>query len=133
MRKLLFILITLLPLTVLADEEFLYCMDTAADLNKKLPLMVDEVTKWKNTTCKKGNPITIQYFYYLERSITPEEMTNMPNFLRNIFTLSLGHWCKNPDQKLVLNLFDVEYAYFDINDKYLGNIEITQQDCSKIK
>ena len=132
MRKLLFILITIFPSLVLADEEFLFCMDTATNLNKKLPLMVDEVTNWKNTTCKNGNPIIFQYFYYLEKPLTPDEQANMPRILRNIFTVSLKQWCQNPDQKLLLNLFNVEYIYFDKNDKYLGNIEFTQDDCSKI-
>ncbi len=131
MRVLLFTLILFLPSLALADEEYLYCMDLAADINKKLPLKIDELTKVKSTTCKKGDPITFQYFYYIERAISPEEITKFESYLNNSFKTVLGPWCTNPEQQLLLGLFDVKYLYYDLNDKYLGEVKITQNDCSR--
>ena len=102
----------------LKSEKFLE--NLSFKLNRKLPIMMDNITLYKANVNKNA----IIYYYTYEKKSFPN------NFDKNL----MEDVCQdNSTGRLLSAKFKLEYIYHDKNGKELRKFTITNHDCLKLK
>ena len=102
--------------------------DRSQELNKDLPMVLDDVTVWVGTSSYKN---TLIYHYTIDPKIfsiyqitkTQWEKVHS-NFLKNSF-------CTDPDSKWFKdNNVNTKYKYSYLDGKFLVEIDVNNSDCT---
>jgi hypothetical protein len=98
----------------------------SAELNKKMPINVDAVTRLDRVSAEPGRLFTYHY------TVVPasDASTMRVDFSREIKPQLKSEMCSNPDtQKFLKNGVTVVYAYQDMSGHELGDARFTPSDC----
>jgi|GEM_PF-4964693 len=101
----------------------------ASELNKSLPMMIDQDTKLKTTVGING---AMKYFYDLVNYSKDDfDTAATKTALQPIVTKSA---CTNPDSRKLLNSnVDMEYIYSDYQSQYLFSFVVSKKICETLK
>jgi len=98
--------------------------------NKKLPIMVDEDTRWDSTTAGPGK--NWEYFYTLvnpvSKNITEKQINDvMGDKIR-------ASVCNMKEMEFFMkNEVTLKYKYRDSDGKYIGEVVVIANDCKKME
>jgi hypothetical protein len=96
------------------------------ELNKKMPISVDAVTRLDRVSAEPGRLFTYHY------TVVPasDASTMRVDFSREIKPQLKSQMCSNPDtQKFLKNGVTVVYEYQDASGHELGDARFTPSDC----
>jgi hypothetical protein len=103
------------------------CNSMASDLNKQLPMQVDNITTWKATICMQAaDVVTLRYMYTINvasNKVTQKDLTD------NVRQAQLNQWCSSPDLRKILNLVNIEAVYNDQLGIYIGKLVHSKSMC----
>lgn len=104
------------------------CNTTIAELNASLPMELDEVTTWVNTTCVDQSNGAIQLVYNNRvkagNTVTQQNL----NAIRPGLIMS---WCSGPNLlPLIQSVDTINYQYSFENGQNIGELAFSYSDCS---
>ncbi len=105
------------------------CIQVANEVNKAVPMRVDQVTSIYNAACiQDGAAVTLIYraSVSVDRPLTQKDISTLRPQTVNAL-------CTDPDVKVLLDHFVLEYSYADKNRKFIGRNRISKKDCGKSK
>ena len=98
-------------------------IETSKEINKSLPMMVDEVTQLTTTTAS-GNELSYSYKFLGKQKITQSDLVS--SLQEDI----INQACTTPETRA---LFDAggafKYRYYDENNKFIGAISVSEGNC----
>jgi hypothetical protein len=102
------------------------CNDIVSVYNESLPMVVDKFTTAQNIVCIYGaNKPTILYSYELKAPYSKILFKSInENRKKQVAT-----WCSQPNQRMLLEDYNVSYMYKDINGKFITDIKFASNDC----
>lgn len=110
-----------------AEYSMTDCNAKTAELNKELPMELDNVTTWINTTCVEKDDKTIQIVY--ENVIADGNDITQDN-LERLRPSMIGTWCTGPNLVPILNGVDtVNYQYDFKNGQHIGELTFSKAEC----
>ncbi|MDP1933192.1 MAG: hypothetical protein Q8L60_17215 [Gammaproteobacteria bacterium] len=127
------LLVLSLPLAILphysfsADITMEECNARVAEMNATLPMELDNITSWMQTTCVEQSDGGIQLVYDNDvkdgNSITQAELDAvLPSVLMS--------WCFGPDLFPLIQVVDaVNYQYNFENGQHIGELNFSYADC----
>lgn len=102
------------------------CNALASELNKMTPMQVDKITLWKTTAClPQGRNVVLTYIYLLDVDKGQVSQTA----LDSLRPAQLASWCTNPQQRQLINLYDVQYQYSSRDSTFIGKLEYSAKLC----
>ena len=102
------------------------CNRVASEVNKTLPIVVDEVSTVRSTICARIRGELV-YIYNYEIDYQVNFSTSDIDGLR---TPIVNQWCSNPVFEELFNGVDrIEYAYSLTTGKYIGKLTFSRGDC----
>lgn len=98
-------------------------IETSEEINKSLPMMVDEVTQL-TTTIASGNELSYSYKFLGSQKITQSDLNS--SLQEDI----VNQACTTPETMALLDAdATFKYRYYDKNGKYIGEIPVGKSDC----
>lgn len=98
-------------------------IETSEEINKSLPMMVDEVTQLTTTTAS-GNELFYSYKFLGTQKITQSDLVS--SLQEDI----VNQACTTPETMALLDAeATFKYRYYDKNGKYIGEIPVGKSDC----
>ncbi|MES3007495.1 MAG: hypothetical protein V4751_06970 [Pseudomonadota bacterium] len=129
------ILLPMLSLLVLACPQVGFsaeytlaeCNEKTAELNKELPMALDGVTTWMDTTCVEKDDNTLQ-IVYVNHITNGNDITQ--NNLEILRPSLIGSWCTGPNLIPILNGVDtINYQYDFKNGQHIGELTFSKAEC----
>ena len=103
------------------------CNEKTAELNKELPMALDGVTTWVNTTCVDRGAGSIQIVY--ANLITNGNDITQSN-LEILRPSLIDSWCAGPNLIPILNVVDtINYQYDFKNGQRIGELTFSKAEC----
>lgn len=129
MRKILIsLLLTVAPAVnaQTSSSAFSTCKFVADKARKSLPIQIDSLTKMVNVTCVElfDRPLLL---YVAEVKLTSDYLHAID--LQSIKPVVLNTWCTDPNMRVVLEMFDVNYRYYLIDGVFIGDIKLKNTQC----
>lgn len=112
-----------------ADISMEECNTTVAEFNDSLPMALDDITTWVNTSCVDlgNNAIELVYENSVAdgNNITQQELDAVrPSVLMS--------WCFGPTLGPLMQVIDsVNYQYHFANGEHIGELDFSFQECIK--
>jgi Co/Zn/Cd efflux system component len=103
------------------------CKSASQIMNKSLPIKKDNLTIMRETSCLPSSP-KIKFLHIMEIS-SPIEMVKQIDFKTAIKPNVLNTYCTDPQVRVVLNAFDIEYRYYTNKGEYVGTFLMTSKEC----
>lgn len=102
------------------------CNEAASQMNANLPMQLDRVTRVLSVLCVgNGSRVTVVY----NGEITSKKTLGQSDV--NLLKQSqVRMWCTNPNQREILNDYDIQNNYFTPDKKFIGKIRISKTMCS---
>lgn len=132
MRMLLLVLTLLTAATaqnaLAADISMTQCNENVAELNANLPMQLDGITTWVNTTCMdKGNSV-IDLVY--ENQVTDGNAITQAQ-LDTVLPSLIASWCFGPALAPLMQAVDtIHYKYDFANGQHIGDLYFKEADCN---
>lgn len=128
MKKILFVIFLSSSITYSFANDYKECQQLASTLNEGFPMQINEYTKIMGTICAPAadnkEKITFIYMYnVLNRNIKAPDV-------KSERTSQLRSWCTDPDQKLVLSLYDIEYKYQYVDGTFIAINRFQEKNCN---
>src|SRR5690606_29607370 len=103
------------------------CNEQVEQMRQNLPMDLDGMTTWTNTTCVDTGNGTIQLVYDNEvKDGNPITQDNLDQILESL----VMSWCFGPDLiPLLHNIDSVRYLYTFANGTPIGELNFTEQNC----
>ena len=103
------------------------CIDRVAEINKTLPMDLDNITTWMSTTCASNDDGSLSLIYANSvadgNTVTQEQLDGL---LPSLIT----SWCFGPSLSPLLALVDsVKYQYHFANNTPIGELNFSNEDC----
>lgn len=128
MKKIIGILIFFTHFPLLANDLDL-CNKVVEKINPTLPIKKDNLTTLKNVGCiPQSKRVILAYIH--EVSVSAEVLKKI-NLEKEIKPNALNTFCTDPNIRVVLNIFDVDFRYYTMNGIFGGSFLITSKDCKK--
>ena len=103
------------------------CNDTVTEFNSSLPMQLDNITTWTNTSCVALGNDEIGLVYENEVKAGNEITQNELDSVRPSLIMS---WCFGPTLGPLISVVDqVQYLYFFENGTSIGELKFSFQDC----
>ena len=101
-------------------------LDIASEMNKSLPMRIDEVTTWDSSMCLESQN---QYMYFY--TILSEDSYSDYNSsaLKVFYNKVINKFCTGPDTSYLLEFTDIGMIYYNINGEFLFKNEFSKEDC----
>ena len=108
------------------------CSETTSEINKNLPMAIDNLTTLKATFCTagRGKP-TINYRAVI--GAPKDKLNDIKSGLPKMRSQQLSGWCTDPEQIKLIRVADIKNVYYDINGVYVGEIGMRFEDCKLVK
>ena len=112
-----------------ADISMEECNTTVAEFNESLPMALDDITTWVNTSCVDLGNNAIELVYENSvgdgNNITQQEL----DAVRSSVLMS---WCFGPTLGPLMQVIDnVNYQYHFANGEHIGELDFSFQECVK--
>ena len=105
------------------------CKQVANKINSTLPIQKDRLTTLKSVGCiPQSKKVILAYIH--EVTISAESMKKI-NLEKEIKPNNLNTFCSDPNIRVVLNIFDVDFRYYTTDGKFGGSFSITSKECKK--
>ena len=103
------------------------CHEAVAPMNANLPMDLDDITTWTQTTCKDTGGDTVQLVYANVvkdgNAITQENLDAVKPSL-------IMSWCLGPTLAPLMQMVDtVHYEYHFANGERIGGLDFSFLDC----
>lgn len=105
------------------------CLEVANEINKSVPMQIDMVTSVFNAACYQDGPAVVLVYRAMvsvDRTLTQKDISSLKPQATNFL-------CTDPDAKVLIDHFFVEYSYTDKNRKFIGRNRISKKDCGKAR
>lgn len=126
--KLISIFICLISFAALSAKADLLkdCNSVSSEINKGAPKIVDRTTTLSTSVCRKDNEgVVLSYLFKINApsgSIAQKDINGLkPGMLQG--------WCTNPQTRIAMNRYVIEYIYTDAGGQYIGKIKLTNKEC----
>ena len=116
-----------------------FCKEISSEINKAMPMRVDEVTTTTTTGCIpefKGKSASLIYMRTIDTNSAfwRENINNDPEIIKSIMNYNkdeiLNGFCTSPNQRMLLDgLVSVMYTYSSSNGSHIGEFSINKNDC----
>lgn len=110
------------PLTLKA------CAAMSSELNKNVPMAIDNFTTLETTFCMPGKVKPV-LTYRAVMGAPKDKLRDIENGLAAMKKQQINSWCTDPEQLKVIQVADIKNIYYDINRSYVGEIDVRFQDC----
>ncbi len=112
-----------LAATITGDE----CNARVEEMRSTLPMQLDGVTTWVNTTCVNQGNNTLQLVY--ENEVTDGNDITQAN-LDTVLESLIMSWCFGPDlSPLIAAVDSIKYVYSFENGTASGELNFSEEDC----
>jgi len=110
----------------LSIDRFSECVALSTENNKYLPKMASKYIRIAGTECLQtaNRPI----FLYIMTFILSKKEVDFSTIDELKRTLPKS-WCTSPEQRRLIERFDIRYKYFDKNGVFIEDINIKIGDC----
>ncbi|MGZ8272229.1 MAG: hypothetical protein ACXWT5_13695 [Methylophilus sp.] len=105
------------------------CKTLVRETNKNMPMQVNKITKIKSVGCFDGKPPTIQYLNQVDVDASKNLITTVKSSRLN----QLNFWCTSPDQRAVMNRYNIEYKYTDKSGRYIASNRFNKNQCNELR
>lgn len=95
-------------------------------------MAIDAVTTLENTFCTSGKTKPILH-YRAYMHIEKESLRELEAGLAKMKGQQVNVWCTDPELLKLIRVTDVRNVYYDVNRKYIGEINIRSNDCTSSK
>ena len=112
-----------------ANSSLEQCNKLASAMNKQFPMAIDKITIIENTLCIPSNgAVALRYHYTIK---VPSNSVTQSDLTLKLREQQLAGWCTSPDQRYLINLFNIEYLYKDQTGAYIGILRYDKSMCKK--
>lgn len=112
-----------------ADISMEECNTTVAEFNESLPMALDDITTWVNTSCVDLGNNAIELVY--ENSVADGNNITQQE-LDAVRSSVLMSWCFGPTLGPLMQVIDnVNYQYHFANGEHIGELDFSFQECIK--
>ena len=105
------------------------CKALVKETNKNMPMQVNKITKIKSVGCIDGKPPTIQYLNQVDVNASKNLITTVKSSRLN----QLNFWCTSPEQRAVMNIYNIEYKYTDKSGRYIASNRFNKSQCNELR
>lgn len=103
------------------------CNTTVTEFNDSLPMALDDITTWVNTSCVDLGSDAIGLVY--ENSVTDGNAITQEQ-LDAVRPSVLMSWCFGPTLSPLMQVVDnIHYQYHFANGEYIGELNFSFQEC----
>lgn len=106
------------------------CQQVSAEMNKGMPMQVNQVTVISTTFCESGRKKPILTY----KTMLEADKELLTTFVQSGIVKEKRHqirgWCTDPQQLITIKAVDIRVVYYDMLGKYLGEIDHKFEDCS---
>jgi len=112
--------------TALARPDIRACWERVSKDAAHYPMQIDKDTTITGTACREESGRSI---YIYQNQLTVEQSAISPAALNQQEIQSLRMACSDPNVLPLLRLIDMEYAFYDKNNTYIGRYTLRIEDC----
>ena len=124
MKRILFILLLTIPFIGFGQSQL---ENISTNLNKSLPLKLDEYSTWVNTKVKDGSMI---YNYTISTKFFKDYNTTLQEWGKYQVESMTSYYCTQPDHRFFKNNnITCVVIYSDLNGRIVKKFEVNSKDC----
>jgi hypothetical protein len=109
-----------------ASDRFSECVALSSEANKDLPQVVNKYTRLEGSGCLSNGKRTI-LVYRMTFTHSKQEL-DLPKMANLRKTLPKS-WCTSPDQRPIIERYDIRYTYYDKSGVFMHDINVKIEDC----
>ncbi len=108
------------------------CVALSSEMNKTVPLVVDELTTLDSTFCTPGKRKPVLN-YRASMAARKVKLVDFDAASHEMKRLQTNSWCTDPAQLALLRKVDVLNRYYDHDRIFIGTISLTLADCANVR
>jgi hypothetical protein len=126
MKIKLLLILFFLSMNVHANDSLLSeCLTLASPYNASMPMRVDSETTMISVGCKEVKGRTTLFYY--SKVDFPRSQYKPISTIKNS---KVNFVCTKPSMRELVRYLNIEYAYYDSSNLYIGSITIKNDDCN---
>lgn len=108
------------------SDRFSECVALSTEMNKYLPQYGSKFVKVEGTGCLPNGKRTI-LLYRMTFTLSKQEVDF--STIANMRKTLPKSWCTSPDQRPLIEKYDIRYTYLDKSGVFIDEINLKIEDC----
>jgi hypothetical protein len=109
-----------------ASDRFSECVALSNESNKYLPQMGSKYIRVEGSACLPNGKRTI-LLYRMTFTLSKQEVDF--STIANLRKTLPKFWCTSPDQRPLIEKYDIRYTYLDKSGVFIDDINVKIEDC----
>lgn len=134
--KKLFLLLFLIPNLVFSeqikfkdnDEKYAFCKQLTNQMAYMMPIRADRISFLDSVVCIPGNPPQFTFSNVIELDFNKNKKMIIDSVEINSKEQK-NLWCTDPGKRYILENFNIEQSFRDINGVFIDKIKLNSSDC----